>query len=374
MKLTAWARTVGAQPRVLLAAKTAFAASLAWFLAPLIPLANADYSYYAPLGAVVSMYPTLVRSARTGVQALVGLALGAGIAFVTLGLGVPRVVGIAIVVGVGVLLAGVRFLGEGRNWVPITGLFVLLIGGPNADDYSINYLVHMVLGVVVGVLVTVLVAPPLYLQRAEVQLNRLRDKVAEHLRDLGTALRTDPGTERDWAADVIALEDTSADVRGAVSQADESRRGNPRGRQTKDQNDENYQRMRALERSLFYVRDLTDVLGGFEPAGQPDNGQRRIGQAGNQDAAPEMQRELPAAIIAVADLVASPVRSEESADQLATAESALDDLSQALDQRADGRPSSVSIAVAATVSLRRIVESARPFVANPDQPDQEEST
>ncbi|MGO4690400.1 FUSC family protein [Glaciibacter sp. 2TAF33] len=367
MRLTAWARSVGAQPRVLLAAKTAFAASLAWFLAPLIPLANADYSYYAPLGAVVSMYPTLVRSARTGVQALVGLALGAGIAFLTLGLEVPRVVGIAIVVGVGVLLAGVRFLGEGRNWVPITGLFVLLIGGVNADDYSINYLVHMVLGVVVGVLVTVLIAPPLYLQRAEVQLNQLRDKVADHLRDLASALRAEPESERDWVADVTALEDTSVDVRGAVSQADESRRGNPRGRRTQGQSDENYRRLRALERSLFYVRDLTDVLGAFEPLGHHEDDQRRGGPAGNQQAAPEMQHELPAAIIAVADLVASPVESEDSPDQLGTAERALDDLSRALDRRADGRPSSVSVAVTAAVSLQRIVESARPFVANPDQ-------
>jgi uncharacterized membrane protein YgaE (UPF0421/DUF939 family) len=357
MKLTSWARSVGAQPRVLLAVKTAFAASLAWLLAPLIPLADADYSYYAPLGAVVSMYPTLVRSVRTGLQALVGLALGAGIAFVTLGLGVPRVAGIAIVVCVGVLLAGVRFLGEGRNWVPITGLFVLLIGGVNADDYSINYLVHMVLGVIVGVLVTVLIAPPLYLQRADVRLNRLRDQVADHLRDLATALRAGSTSERDWAAAVAALEDTTVDVRGAVAQADESRRGNPRGRQTKDQSDNNYRRLRALERSLFYVRDLTDVLGGFDPNGQPANVQP----------APEEKRELPAAVVAAADLVASPVRSEESPDRLAAAESALDDLTQALDRRADGRPSSVAAAVAAVVSLQRIVESARPFVASRDQ-------
>jgi uncharacterized membrane protein YccC len=362
VKWAAWARDIGAQPRVLLAVKTAFGAAVAWYLAPLIPLANADYSYYAPLGAVVSMYPTLVRSVRTGVQALVGLALGAGVAFGALAIGGPRVVGIALVVGVGVLLAGVRFLGEGRNWVPITGLFVLLIGGVNADNYSINYLVHMVLGVVVGVLVTVLIAPPLYLQRAEVRLNRLRDQVADHLRDLATGLEAGASAERDWGADLAGLEDTRADVSGAVAEADESRRGNPRARRTKEQSGENYGRLRALERSLFYVRDLTDVLGGLESTGNREN----WGQ-GNEREAPEMRREVPAAIAAVADLVASPVRGEESPDRLATAEKALDDLTQALDRRADGRPSSVANTVAAAVSLKRIIESARPFVASVEQ-------
>jgi hypothetical protein len=61
------------------------------------------------------------------------------------------------------------------------------------------------------------------------------------------------------------------------------------------------------------------------------------------------------------------VRGEESPDRLATAEKALDDLTQALDRRADGRPSSVANTVAAAVSLKRIIESARPFVASMEQ-------
>jgi uncharacterized membrane protein YgaE (UPF0421/DUF939 family) len=352
MKITGWVRTVGAQPRLLLAGKTAFAASVAWLLAPFIPLADADYSYYAPLGAVVSMYPTLVRSVRTGLQALAGLALGAGVAFGVLAVGGPRVISIALVVGVGVLLAGARFLGEGRNWVPITGLFVLLIGGVNADNYSINYLVYMVLGVAVGVLVTVLIAPPLYLQRAEVRLNHLRDQVAEHLRDLAEALDSGADADRDWAANIAGLEETSADVRGAVAQSDESRRGNPRARRTEERSTENYRRLRALERSLFYVRDLTDVLGALEPIDSPKRQTPDV-----------MRGELPDAVAAVANLVASPVRDEESVHLLAAAESAVDALARSLDERAGGRPSSVAHSLTAAVCLERIVESARPFVA-----------
>lgn len=124
------------RPRVLLAAKTAFAASIAWYIAPYLPFTDAQYSYYAPLGAVISMYPTIMRSLRTGLQALLALAVGAALAFAVIWMPIPHVASVAIVVGIGVLIAGWRVLGDSRNWVPIAALFVLLIGGVDADRYS----------------------------------------------------------------------------------------------------------------------------------------------------------------------------------------------------------------------------------------------
>jgi uncharacterized membrane protein YgaE (UPF0421/DUF939 family) len=355
--LVGWMRRIRVQPRVVLAAKTAFAASVAWFLAPLIPLADADYSYYAPLGAVISMYPTLVRSVRTGVQTLTGLALGAGVAFAALAISGPRVVGIALVVGVGVLLAGVRALGAGREWVPITALFVLLIGGPDADNYSINYLVHMVLGVVVGVLVNLLIAPPLFLGTAENRLDSLRDLVADHLRDLAQWVRRNAAGEEGWSASMAGLEETGRNVREAVQQADESRRGNPRGRGAVREVDTHYRRLRALERSLFFTRDLTDALGGFEP----DDDERAPDPARN---VPDSVRApLAGAIDRVADLVGGRLSGEGARDTLVAAETALSGLQSAVDEYAGGRPSTVADLVAATVCLRRIVDAARPFVA-----------
>lgn len=369
-------RTVRTQPRVLLALKTAFAASVAWMLAPLIPLADAEYSYYAPLGAVISMYPTLVRSVRTGVQALAGLAVGAAVAFAALALGGPSVVSVALVVGVGVLLAGIRVLGAGRDWVPITGLFVLLVGGIDADEYSVNYLAHMVLGVVVGVIVNVTIVPPLYLGTAEARLNRLRDLVAERMRDLAEWVRERPGGDHDWSEPMADLEETARSVREEVREADESRRGNPRGRNAGKKIDEEYERLRALERVLFFLRDLTDVLGGFQSAddgvGDPDpqgsdrHGSDRHGsdgRASDRQAAHAARSELSAAIEDAATLVAGDMYGDQSRDHLAAAEASLASLDSALDERAEGRPSRVAGQVAAAVSLRRIVDAARPFVA-----------
>jgi len=340
-KVAGWVTNVVTQPRLLLAAKTAFAASVAWLLAPHLPFIDAHYSYYAPLGAVISMYPTLISSVRTGLQALFGLAVGAGLAFGVLALGGPRVVGVALVVGVGVLVSGVRFLGAGRSWVPITALFVLLIGGPQADQYSWNYLVHMIFGVLVGVVVNVLILPPLYLRRASARLDTLRDHVAGHLREIAQWVRDGTDDDHDWASGVDRLNDTARQVRDAVQEADESRRGNPRGRRAGGTIDLDYRRLRALERTLFFVRDLNEVLAETHPL---DDG------------------ELPQALDSVAALVASPVQGDESPDRLAEAEESIAELQRALDRHADS-PSNVANDMAVTVALGHIVDASRPFVA-----------
>jgi len=360
-----WTQKLVTQPRVLLAVKTALAASLAWFLAPLIPFLDSHYSYYAPLGAVVSMYPTLVRSVRTAVQAMAGLAVGAAVAFGVLATGAPGVVKVALAVGIGVLLAGWRLLGEGRNWVPMTALFVLLIGGGDADNYSVNYLVHVVFGAIVGTLVNLFVIPPLYLRDASERLDTLRDRVGGYVRDLADALDDDSPGDHDWQADVTSLEETAASVRSAVVQADESRKGNPRGRRAGGQVDQDYQRMRALEHTLFYVRDLTDLLSRLFASDAGVSGGEQSAEGGT--APPETQSaavfgELQAAMRAVGDLIATPVQADQSAEYLSAAEDAVAALSRSLDERAES-VTSVAIGVAASVSLRSIIDLSRPFVA-----------
>lgn len=345
---------IRSQPRVLLAAKAALAASIAWLLAPLIPLADAQYSYYAPLGAVISMYPTLVRSVLTGVQALAGLAVGAAVAFGALAIGGPRVLSVALVVVVGVLLAGVRALGAGREWVPITALFVLLVGGIDADKYSVNYLVHMVLGVVVGVVVNLCIAPPLYVGSAEEKVNRLRDLVGDRLRDLARWLREHPEGGGNWSGAIGDLEQTGASVRDAVREADESRRGNPRGRGAVDKVGQNYQRLRALERGLFFLRDLTDVVGGFDPQDEAGSPAR--------DMPDPVRRELASAIESVAGLLESDAGGDTARQSLEDAEAALAALHSAVTDHPSGGDTATMDLVAATVFLRRMVDAARPLV------------
>ncbi|MFD7026387.1 aromatic acid exporter family protein, partial [Promicromonospora sukumoe] len=97
-----WAR----HPRWSLAAKGAVAAALAWFVALLAPAPFSEYPYYAPLGAVVAMTSSAVRSVRESAQAVGALLLGAVIAR-----GVDAAVGssvlsVALVVAVALVCAG----------------------------------------------------------------------------------------------------------------------------------------------------------------------------------------------------------------------------------------------------------------------------
>ena len=224
-----WSRTSGTQPRLLHAGKAAAAAVIAWFVARHIPGVAAEYPYYAPLGAVVAMQTTVFAGIRSGVQTLVGIALGILIAAFTMWVGDPGFLAIALAVGVGVLVGGFRVLGEGSSWVSTAALFVLLVGGANAEGYSLGYLVQMAVGVVVGLLVNFLVFPPLHFWDAEHRIDAVNGVLADHLDGLAAVLEEGKRDEKAGDDQQDRLDRAIADARLRVAIAHESRRLNPRG-------------------------------------------------------------------------------------------------------------------------------------------------
>jgi uncharacterized membrane protein YccC len=121
------ARRAVAPARLLLVAKTAVAVALAWLVAPHIPGVVNDYPYYAPLGALISMYPILMESVRSGVQTILGLAAGIGLATLVIVTAGPNWWTIPAVVGVALLVSGTGWFGAGREYVPIPALFVIIV-------------------------------------------------------------------------------------------------------------------------------------------------------------------------------------------------------------------------------------------------------
>ncbi|MEV7756398.1 FUSC family protein [Microbacterium sp. NPDC089180] len=349
-----WADAVSAD-RLLLAAKTAVAAALAWYLAPFVPFAQSEYSYYAPLGVLVSMYPTVARSASSGVQALVGLALGIGLGLGSLavvGTGLPRIVAVAVVILIGVLLAGVRALGVGRDWVAIAALFVLLLGGADPDGYSSSYLMTMAFGVLVGVVVNLVVVPPLRVGRADDRLTRLRDALGAALDRMGDALAGHAFDPEAAEAATEGLMATLADVREEVDLADESRRYNPRGRRLHAPRDLGRRRLDALTGTADATRELVAALTRLTAG--PDADTRLPDDA---------RRTLAAAVRAVSRLVTTPPEPEGTAVQLHEADTALTAYTQRLrrldadDEPLDGWE--------AAVALRRVIAACGPF-SDPD--------
>src|SRR5690625_844626 len=137
--------------RLVLAVKAAAAAMIAWYVA-LLAFDDVSYPYYAPLGAILAMGFSVAASIRDSLRAIGAILLGLGIAMAcdyTLG---SSAIGVALVIGLGVLVAGWHRLGGEGTWVPTSALFVLILANDsNVVEYVGSYGGLTLLGMIIGV-------------------------------------------------------------------------------------------------------------------------------------------------------------------------------------------------------------------------------
>ncbi len=248
-------------PRTSMAFKAAVAATIAWLIAQRLPGPAQEYPYYAPLGAVTAMYPTAVSSFRESLQGVASILLGASLAVV-----VDAVLGggpllIAIVVGLGTVLAGARWLGDQRAYVPTAALFVLIIGSGDDVGYAAAFAGLFLLGAAVSVGLNLLL-PSLSLPRVDAALDGLRAGLAVRLRSLADQLEADPSEEPGPALPRTPAVSALDAARDAVHQAQEATHGNLRARRWPDAVPSRVAAYQALERVAFLVDDLHGLLDG----------------------------------------------------------------------------------------------------------------
>jgi len=249
------------------AVRAALAAGLAWQAAVLIP-AVSDYAYYAPLGAVIAVSPTIADSAsaawRSVLAILIGFALALAVYEVTRWL--PDSLTIALIV---VLAAGIerwRLLREQSSWVTFAAVLMLTVGTADPAEYAVRYAGLTLLGAAVGVLVTTVLFPPLQLTSAVHRVAAARELLAEHLEAIAGGLRTgelpDPAQ---WTARTDQLDRALDGMRSAEAQVERARRANPRARNWQGTAGSIREQSRALDRVAVLVDDLTTLVVEFQP-------------------------------------------------------------------------------------------------------------
>lgn len=335
--------------RLVLAGKTALAAGIAWAAAQLMPGSLGEYPYYAPLGALVSMYPTVADSLRNGLQSLVGLALGIGVALFVGSFADTAAWSVALVVGVGIILGGLPKMGSGREWVPLAALFVLVAGANRRDDFSLAYLVQMGLGVAIGLAVNWVIFPPLRVAAVTPAFARLRHALGDQLEEMATAVTEEewPPSHKEWSTREGLLAETAAQVRTAVEEAEVSARANPRRKRHHRDLAADLADLQAIERATFRVQDITDVL--TSVIWEEHAGTRVPAQ---------LTPELAAALLATAEALRGWGESESQAELLDHAQEAVDTLSGSYHEVA-AQESAGDATAGIALALSRIVRMVR---------------
>jgi uncharacterized membrane protein YgaE (UPF0421/DUF939 family) len=264
--LGAGLRLLSGHPHLTLSLKSAVAAAIAWIVVQPLPGVADTYPYYAPLGAVIAVSSTVVGSVRESAQGVLAIMIGAAVALIAVPLPIPEVLALAIVVAVGTVVSYWPRLGGKGSWVPISALFVLIVGSSDPMDYVVAYLGLTSLGAVIGVGLNLLF-PPLPLSPTQRTVTRLRETLAEQLDDLADGLlHEEPLTSQEWQDRRRAIRPLVAQTRGVVEHATEARRGNWRAGRRRERADQQYEQSRALEQLAFLVEDVTDLVTDHERA------------------------------------------------------------------------------------------------------------
>ncbi|MGY1778707.1 FUSC family protein [Geodermatophilus sp. SYSU D01036] len=258
------------RPWVQRAVRAALAAALAWQVAVLLPPPFAQYAYYAPLGAVIAVHPTVADSAaaawRTVLAILLGFGLGVTVHQLTAE-ALPGALTIALIVALAVGVEQWRVLQEHASWVSFAAVLMLTVGtAADPARYAVAYAGLTLLGAATGVLVTTVLFPPMQLTAAVRAIATTRALLARHLHDIAGGLRHGelpaPGA---WVRPRRDLDAALDRMRAAEAVVERARRANPRARRWGGTAARVRDQSRALDRVAVLVDDLTTLVAHLPP-------------------------------------------------------------------------------------------------------------
>ena len=263
---TAW--VLLRRPAVQRGVRAAVAAGLAWQVAVLLPPLLSDYAYYAPLGAVIAVHPTIADSASAAWRSVLAILTGFALAVAVYELtrAVPNGLTIALIVALAIAVEQWRLWREQASWISFAAVLMITVGLDDPAAYVLRYAGLTLLGAAIGVLVTTVLFPPLQLTRAVEQIGRTRSMLTAHLHDVAATLREGrvPDPE-EWAGRSADLDHALERMRAAEAQVERARRANPRASRWQGTAAGIRDQSRALDRVAVLVDDLTSLVVQFQP-------------------------------------------------------------------------------------------------------------
>jgi uncharacterized membrane protein YccC len=199
--------------QVLLAAKTAVAAGLAWAAA--LAADPNSRPYFAPLAVLLVVQPTVYDSLSRAFQRVAGVVVGVAAALAVSHFLAPSGWSIGIIVFAGLLAGWAARLGpQGVVQIPVSALLVFLVGRVT-PGYGADRIADTLIGAAVAVIAVLLTpsapGPDAVVSRALEPLRRC----AEILRAISTGLdlQWTPEQAESWRQDALALVDAVAAAR-----------------------------------------------------------------------------------------------------------------------------------------------------------------
>jgi uncharacterized membrane protein YgaE (UPF0421/DUF939 family) len=354
--VVAWRRRrvvdwVADHPVAPLAVRAAVAAMTAWLV--VLPFGGVadDYPYYAPLGAVASVSMSVTSTIRVSLHAFlavgIGAVLGAGAHLVPL----PAVLALGAVVALGIAVTAWVPLGAMASWVPISAIFVLIVGGDDPQRFLLAYLGLITVGALVGVAVNAAV-PPLSIASAGRAQDSLRAALVEQLTDLARTLEQEvPPTSEEWQHHRWRLEAHAGEMQEVMARTREGLLVNWRVRRWREMADRQRRHARALTSLAFLVEDLAELVADGEYA---EREQLALG--------PTLRPSAAGALSATAAALDSVRGSEAGGPELRRAQQATDDFEAAIRSVRRRTDQDQFAAGALLIGIRRTLGSVDPAV------------
>ncbi len=255
--------------QILLAAKAAVAAGIAWAVALLAYPHSRPY--FAPLAVILIVQPTVYDSLSRAFQRVVGVLLGVTAALAVSHFLTPSGWSIAIVVFAGLLLGWSLRLGpQGVVQVPVSALLVFAVGSAT-PDYGARRVAETLIGSAIAVL-AVLVSPPApaperVVSNALTPLHRCRDILREIGPAIGSAWTLEQAEA--WRREALGLYEATTRARQDYQAHQLTARWNARARRQRLVLERADEALRAGDRIAIQTRLITRALVDGAPAARP---------------------------------------------------------------------------------------------------------